>query len=134
MGLKNEKGQAMVEFALVLPVLLLIIAGIIDFGLIFNQKVLANNASREAARYVAVHYSEELKSPTAANTKALEKVNVYLPSYILSKTPTVETVIDEDEGEVKVTVKWATNALMPIYSKLFDEVKIESTAFFKVEQ
>jgi Flp pilus assembly protein TadG len=116
------------------PVLILIRAGRIDVGLIFNQKVLANNASREAARYVAVHYSEELKSPTAANTKALEKVNVYLPSYILSKTPTVETVIDEDEGEVKVTVKWATNALMPIYSKLFDEVKIESTAFFKVEQ
>lgn len=133
MGFKNEKGQAMVEFALVLPLLLIIIAGIIDFGLIFNQKVLANNASREAARYVAVHYDTDLKNSTAASAKATEKVNQYLPSYIVSKIPppTVETVIIG--GEVKVTVTWETSAFMPIYSKILDEVEIKSTTFFKVE-
>jgi len=130
---KSEKGQAMVEFALVLPVLLLIIAGIIDFGLIFNQKVLANNASREAARYVAVNYNAILKTleeeelQENVETKALG----YLPIYIVNKTPEVEAVIGG--GEVKVTVNWNTSAFMPVYSKLFDVVEIKSTTFFRIE-
>lgn len=131
MKLKSEKGQAMVEFALVLPILLLLIGGIIDFGLIFNQKVLANNASREAARYVAVHYSTELKTPSAANTKAGEKAKSYLPSYIVGIPPTVTATIAGEE--VKVTVKWETGAIMPFYSKVLDEVEIISSAVFKIE-
>ncbi len=52
---KKENGQAMVEFALLLPVLLLLVCGIIDFAwLAFNQLSL-NNACREAARYAAVN-------------------------------------------------------------------------------
>mgnify|MGYP002260725590 CR=1 FL=1 len=40
----------MVEFAIVLPVLLLIVLGIIQFGFIFNSYVTITNATREAAR------------------------------------------------------------------------------------
>jgi Flp pilus assembly protein TadG len=48
---KGREGQAMVEFALVIPVLLLLLLGIIEFGLLlYNQQVITN-ASREGARY-----------------------------------------------------------------------------------
>ena len=36
--MKNSKGQALVEFIIVLPILLLIIMAIIDFGHIFTKK------------------------------------------------------------------------------------------------
>ena len=51
----NEAGSAVVEFALVLPILLLILFGIINFGvLLYNQSVITN-ASREGSRWAAIH-------------------------------------------------------------------------------
>ncbi len=46
----REKGASAVEFALVLPVLMLILFGIIEFGFIFYDKAIVTNASREGAR------------------------------------------------------------------------------------
>lgn len=54
--LKSERGQAMVEFALVLPVLLALLCGIIDFGWIYYNQITLNNAAREGARYAVIHY------------------------------------------------------------------------------
>lgn len=51
---KEEKGQSLVEFALLLPVLMLIILGIIEFGFMFNAKITLNSAAREGARVYAV--------------------------------------------------------------------------------
>ena len=36
--LKNEKGQSIVEFALVVPILLTLLCGIIDFGWIYSNQ------------------------------------------------------------------------------------------------
>ena len=48
--LSSQKGASMVEFALVLPILLLILLGMIEFGIIlYNQQVITN-ASREGCR------------------------------------------------------------------------------------
>ena len=49
----SERGQAVVEFALVLPVLLLLIFGIVEFALAFNAAVSVNYASRVAALLAA---------------------------------------------------------------------------------
>ena len=49
-GRPSERGQAMVEFAMVLLPLLLIVVGIIQFGLLFGANVTLTNAAREAAR------------------------------------------------------------------------------------
>ncbi|HEV2124896.1 MAG TPA: TadE family protein, partial [Chloroflexota bacterium] len=51
----KEHGQSLVEFALVLPVLMLITLGIVDFGRYAYQYVALINAIREAAHYCAVH-------------------------------------------------------------------------------
>lgn len=55
---RNEEGQAVVEFALILPLLILLIFGMIDFGWLFYNKIEVNNASREGARYAAIHWNE----------------------------------------------------------------------------
>jgi len=48
--LRSERGQALVEMALVLPVLVLLIFGIIEFGRVFNAYLIITNAAREGAR------------------------------------------------------------------------------------
>ena len=51
---RGEKGASAVEFALVLPVLLAILFGIIEFGFVFNNQISLNQAVREGARVDAV--------------------------------------------------------------------------------
>jgi Flp pilus assembly protein TadG len=46
----NERGATAVEFAILLPVLLLILFGIIEFGMIMYGREIVTNATREGAR------------------------------------------------------------------------------------
>ncbi len=48
---KKSLGQGLVEFALILPLLLLIVGGIIDFSYVFVTYVGLSNAAREGSRY-----------------------------------------------------------------------------------
>ncbi|MEA3338815.1 MAG: TadE family protein, partial [Chloroflexota bacterium] len=48
---ERRKGQGIVEFALVLPILLLLLFGIIEFGRIFQAWLTIENAARQAARF-----------------------------------------------------------------------------------
>ena len=50
MRLKNQKGTSVVEFAIVLPLLVLLLFGIIEFSLLLFNKQVITNASREGAR------------------------------------------------------------------------------------
>jgi len=56
--LGNEKGQSLVEFALVLPILVLILSGIVQFGSIYNDYIVLQNAAREGARAGVVGKSD----------------------------------------------------------------------------
>ena len=50
----SERGAAAVEFALIAPLLFMLIFGIIQFGLAWSQKEIFIQAAREGARYAAV--------------------------------------------------------------------------------
>ena len=50
MANRGERGQAIIELALTLPLLLLIVLGIFDFGLMFQKYEVVTNAAREGAR------------------------------------------------------------------------------------
>jgi Flp pilus assembly protein TadG len=51
---RTEGGAAAVEFALVVPFLLVIVFGIVNFGFIFAQQLSLSNGARQAARYAVV--------------------------------------------------------------------------------
>lgn len=55
MRIMSERGVAAVEFAIVSPVLVLLLFVIIEFGLVLYDKALITNASREGARRGSVH-------------------------------------------------------------------------------
>ncbi|MGN7199268.1 TadE/TadG family type IV pilus assembly protein [Arthrobacter sp. SAFR-044] len=57
-SVRKEKGAVAVEMAIVLPLLLLILLGIIEFGRAYNVQVSLTQAAREGARYAAIHHAD----------------------------------------------------------------------------
>jgi Flp pilus assembly protein TadG len=51
---KNQQGQTMAEFSLVLPVLAILLFGVIQFGIVFNNYLAVTDAVRAGARQAAV--------------------------------------------------------------------------------
>jgi Flp pilus assembly protein TadG len=49
--ISNQNGAAMVEFAIVLPLLLMLIFGMIEFSVMLYDKAMLTNATREGARF-----------------------------------------------------------------------------------
>jgi Flp pilus assembly protein TadG len=52
--LRREDGQALVEFAIVVPLLLMLLTGIIQFGLVFNKYITLTDAARNGAQTLAI--------------------------------------------------------------------------------
>ena len=66
----RDRGAVAVEFALILPVLLLIVVGTIEFGRVFSQVQVYNGAAREGARCAAVMATPFAECNTLADVQA----------------------------------------------------------------
>ena len=73
---RSESGAEVIEFALTLPLLLLVVFGIIEFGFVFQQYEVVTNAAREGARIASL--STYGSTPAVRRTNAMARVNQYL--------------------------------------------------------
>jgi len=64
--IRSQKGQTMAEFVMIAPIFLLLVFGIIQFGVLFNNYVALTDAVRVGARQAAV--SRTLPSPSSVAT------------------------------------------------------------------
>ena len=76
-----DKGAELIEFALVFPLLLLVMFGIMDFGLLFQRYETVTNAAREGARIAVL--------PGYAQADVEARVNQYLAASGLTAPPTI---------------------------------------------
>lgn len=119
---KGEKGQAMVELALVLPILLFILLGIIEFGHIFYSYLVIQNATRDGARYGVVwdssnnHYvtNQEVTLVLKDKTTVLQKSNTNLA---INLTPTTESLKAAGKN-FEVNIVYNVPLFTPIWDKL----------------
>ena len=92
---KRGGGQALVEFAVTLPILVLLVAGVLELGRGYTFAVATSNAAREGARYVAGKTSTT-NGPGLTNMCSLVKAdlaatttNVICPTHVLHAPPFV---------------------------------------------
>lgn len=88
----DDKGSELIELAIALPLLLIVIAGIIDFGFLFERYEVVTNAAREGARMAVLGtgYTCIAVDNTIPMTSDVGKrVQDYLQSSGLTDTPTV---------------------------------------------
>jgi Flp pilus assembly protein TadG len=100
----QDEGAVLVEFALTLPLLLLIIVGVFDFGLAFREYAVVTNAAREGARMAVL--------PGYADADVTTRVAGYLQANGVVATPTINTVktslVTPDGGALPYTERRVT--------------------------
>ena len=83
--LRSERGAELIELALVLPILLLVFAGIVDFALMFQRFLTVSNAAREGARIAVL--------PGYAQTDVQNRVTQYVREGIGDNTASPTAVL-----------------------------------------
>jgi Flp pilus assembly protein TadG len=108
---RSESGAEFVEFALAFPLLLLVVMGIMDFGLMFQQYEVITNAAREGARLGSITGY----SLTDAQQRAQQYITMVAgPSGAVVQAPVYQTIPLAGGGNacgVRVTVTYAHNYL-----------------------
>lgn len=114
--IKNEKGQALVEFAIILPILLLLVMGILEFGMMLNSYLTIQNLTREGARLGIVGGTDlEIHNLIIQISPNLTPADL-----IVTVTP-IET--SRHSGDtLTVTVTYNYHMTVPIISTLFSKV------------
>ena len=79
MKIRNQNGASAVEFAIVLPVLVLLIAGIMEFSTLLYDQAVITNASREGAR-VGIVFSD----PPISDAEIEAVVNNYCAGHMIT--------------------------------------------------
>ncbi|OGO50883.1 MAG: hypothetical protein A2148_08005 [Chloroflexi bacterium RBG_16_68_14] len=117
---RGGRGQSLVEFALVLPVLTLLIFGIIDFGMGLRSYISLTNATREGARFAAVGnmagaYPTDCNGST--NTTVVGRVCVAMEGLDLDDVETVAVSYPDGQApgnQVVVTAQYTYNYITPL--------------------
>ena len=74
--LRNEKGASAVEFALVLPIFIMLVFGIFQFGIAFNNWIALTHAAREGVRLAAVGQYDEQRVRDSAPSVSIQSISV----------------------------------------------------------
>ena len=96
---KSLNGQSLVEFALVVPIFLIMILGIIEFSRLWETINIVTSAAREGARVAAVTAPDVSRAQAAARN-VLTAGNV-------TQTPTITVAGPNGSSEITVTVQVA---------------------------
>lgn len=122
---RNADGQALVEFSLVLPILIALILGMIEFGWVLNGKITLTSAAREGARFYAVSKDSSKVEATVEETT----VNSGLIITEVLAVPEVDYA--ENIHNVKVTVRGSIDPIIGLF--FHDSVHMESIAIMREE-
>lgn len=107
---KREKGQNLVEFALILPVFLLLVVGMAEFGRGWMTRNILTGAAREGARVAAIQpdSAASINQGTLAATDVLNSANLPAPPPVVS----VDTAPGFSFPAVKVDVSYTYSVLL----------------------
>ena len=122
----GQKGAAAVEFAIILPLLVILVFGIIDVGLLLYNKQVITNASREGAR-----------SGIARSTISIETVVENYCRHRLFPDGTLPTVAVSGGGDFQndltVTVTYEHNLMFSGIIGLSPMISMTGSTLMKME-
>ena len=135
---RRRAGQALVEFALVIPVFLLIMMGILDFGRAILAYNTLSNAARDGARVAIVDQSVSGGVPIGAQEAADQAIGLGL-----DPSADVDVVYTDPIGaacpshalgcSASVTARYQFRAITPIIGQIVGPIALEATTTLPIE-
>jgi Flp pilus assembly protein TadG len=124
--LKNCRGQALVEFALVIPIFLLLVFGMMDFGIVLNQYLVVTEAAREGVRSAALGNSDAISIAAAKSAAAtIDQGNLQV---------LVMPAVKVRGSSVTVTVSNPVKTVTPLIGAFFPaSFQVQGVAVMRVE-
>jgi len=126
----DQQGQSLVELALVLPALMLILVGILQFGIVFKQYITLTDAVREGARKAAVSRHRGAAAATDYAKGEVVKSGSDLGSGFTKSNVTVTSSWTRGDD---VTVRATFNFTINVLGKVVKTGQMSSTATERVE-
>ena len=110
-GRRGDEGAAAVEFAIVLPLLLVLLFGIIEFGVLLFDKAMITNASREGARRAILFQDPR---PTLGDVQSV--VNAYCANHLITfaATPSPPTIATNPAMSTLTAASAGTNLTVTV--------------------
>lgn len=125
---RDQRGQAMVELALVLPILLILFMGVIEFGRIFNNYLVITNASREGARVAVLGKSDD---------EIIDRVNLTAASLdpaSLEASVAPDPSLRKSGAVATVEVRYSISLVFPLFESIVpNPLPITSRTAMRVE-
>lgn len=139
-GRSGQCGNALVEFALVAPILLFIFLGMVVLGLAINSKIVVNSAAREAGRTFAITHDYGLARDRARDVIIGGGLKETWRGYVLFD-PRRDVEVRQSGDYVYVTVTYRQPTFVPLLPRLLDPrasawdvlAQLISTAVFRME-
>lgn len=126
---RAQRGQSLVETALVLPILLILLMGIFDFGRAIFAFNAVSNSAREAARVAIVNQNATAVEDEAKNSAIGLDPNEIDVTFSLPDCG--GTVLVGCTAQVQVDYGWT--AITPIIGNIVGPIELSSTTEMKVE-
>jgi Flp pilus assembly protein TadG len=128
--IKKEDGQALVELAITLPILIMILCAIIDFGWLFTNQNILDYCTREGARFAIVH--------STSSTAIRDHIRSIAPANI-ANSMVIDVVFSNSTnprlGDVQVDIHADVAVLTPIVGVFVKDqtMNLDSSCTMKVE-
>lgn len=121
MPTRRERGAIAVEFALLLPILLLLLMGIVEFGRGYNTQITLTQAAREGVRVMAIEYDAALaRSSTIQAAPSLDPAQMTID--IESRDPSTGGPVEDDEcnsgHQVTVRITYSLEMLSGFFAPI----------------
>lgn len=108
----NERGQALVEFALVIIPLMLLVLGIVEFGWLLNGQITVTSSAREGARLAAV--SGTCAQVESAVTDHLAGSGIVIENIAIETDEVADTVTVTVRGVIEPLVGFFVRGAVPL--------------------
>ena len=136
MRFPKARGQELVEYAMILPIFVFLILGILDLGRAVYYYSAINNGAREGARYGSIHLEEANVEANICNLVIHRTLGLGLTCDPLDPTPDVSTIFNFDTEIVKVTVSYSFKPVTPIIGRIFggaSSVPLSTSSIMQLE-
>lgn len=110
-----ERGQAITEFALVIPILLLLLMGVVELGRIFHAYLVVSETARDAARYLSVGADDQVSTSVQNDTQSLDQSQNKVTYTITPSDPTQRT----SGSAVTIQIRYPVNLITPVLDDIF---------------